>query len=243
MHRFYVCSRSLAALSALGACLLIGCATSPSDDGALANDDLSLTPEGGAPQPLPSTPQPASAPAPAQTNEGGDAGSDAGSDGAVVGPQNVVIKLVPAHSDWLVAGQPAPFLVQLDAKNCNLFGNACDADVQLTLTIDVPATTPSSTPSCSRLQAGTGARQCSEGAAITRTALLAAGQEVKVRFHAEAVDDPGANPSCDVDKTWIFTGAGFTLKGEAFPATSSWQCIGGGSGQNLDVLVGYKLAL
>ena len=240
MHRFHLCSTSLAAaLAALCACMLIGCATSPSDDGTLVNDDLTPTPEGGSPQPMPSAPQPEPAPAPGQTSQG----SDAGSDGAVVGPQNVLIKLVPAHGDWLVAGQPAPFLVQLDAKNCNLFGNACDANVQLTLSIDVPATTPASTPSCSRLQAGTGARQCSEGAAITKSALLAVGQEVKVRFHAEAVDDPGANPSCDVDKTWSFTGTGFTLKGEAFPATGSWQCVGGGSGQNLDVLLGYKLAL
>lgn len=239
--------------------LLAACATSPADDVALGTDEAETRPGEEAPpaQPLPapSAPEDGADAGSSDDTGGGDAGQgagagtseggllDGGQDGATTGPQSVVIKLVPSRSDWLVAGQRAPFLVQLDAKNCNIFGNSCDANVSLALSIDAPATSPASAASCSRLQAGTGVRQCVEGSAVTKTAMLKPGDEVKVRFHAEAVDDPGANPSCDVDKTWTFTGAGFTLKGETFPATSAWPCIGGGSGQNLDVLLGYTLSL
>jgi hypothetical protein len=236
---------------------LTGCATSPADDAALASDESEVRPVEEAP---PSQTLPARTPPESQSgtvtgddDAGHDGAADAGADGnggtvdggtdAAGAAQSVVIKLVPTRNDWLVAGQPAPFLVQLDAKNCNLFGNACDANVQVALSIDAPVASPASSPSCSRLQSGTGVRQCAEGSAVTKSATLKPGDHVKVRFHAEAVDDPGANPSCDIDKTWTFTGTGFTLDGETFPATSYWQCIGGGSGQNLDVLLGYKLAL
>lgn len=250
MRLFHPCSLVMSAsLAMLVGCALAGCATSPADDAALSTDTSETREEAPPSQTLPGAPAAESqsgtgstADADAGGGEDGGGNADGGND-AAIGPQNVVIKLVPTRSDWLVAGQPAPFLVQLDAKNCNIFGNACDANVQLTLTIDAPATSPGSTPSCSRLQGGTGVRQCSEGAAVTKNALLLPGQEVKVRFHAEAVDDPGANPSCDIEKIWTFTGTAFTLKGEAFPATSYWQCVGGGSGQNLDVLLGYKLSL
>lgn len=249
MRRSHLCSLVVTAtLTTLTAGALAGCATSPTDD-AVASDTAE-TREAPAPsQTLPAAPGNGT-PSETPDDDAGtmaDAGSDAGNtalDGgtdASVGPQSVVIKLVPSRADWLVAGQRAPFVVQLDAKNCNIFGNACDADVQLTLSIDAPAS--SASPSCTRLQSGTGVRQCAEGAAVTKAAMLSPGDDVRVRFHAEAVDDPGANPACDIVKTWTFTGTGFTLEGEAFPATSYWQCIGGGSGQNLDVLLGYQLAL
>jgi hypothetical protein len=222
-----------------------GCATAPADDVESTTSetrDDDAAPARGLPPSQPPT-------APTPEDPGGDAGSvddggaDAGPDAAVVVAQSVVIKLVPTRTDWLVAGQAAPFQVNLDAKNCNIFGNACDADVSLTVTIDAPATAPATTPTCSQQQAGTGVRQCSQGATPTKNATLKPGDDVKVRFHAEAVDDPGSNPSCDIDKTWTFTGAGFTLKGETAPPSGSWQCIGSGSGQNLDVLLGYKLSL
>lgn len=253
MRRSHLCSLVVSAtLAAVAAGALAGCATSPTDD-AVATE-TSETREAPAPsQTLPAAPGSETPSSETPADDAGTATSlDGGTDGntsvdggtdATVGPKSVVIKLVPTRADWLVAGQRAPFVVQLDAKNCNIFGNACDADVQLTLSIDAPASTAATSPSCTRLQSGTGVRQCAEGAAVTKTAMLSPGDDVKVRFHAEAVDDPGANPACDIVKTWTFTGTGFTLKGEALPATGYWQCIGGGSGQNLDVLLGYQLAL
>lgn len=261
MRRRRLCSLVVSASLVAACCGLAACATSPSDDAALGIDESETRPaEETASHPLPG-PRPDESPADT-SNDDPDAGvradggpdadvgpdgavavAEGGIDGAVTGPQNVVIKLVPTRSDWLVAGQPAPFRVQLDAKNCNIFGNSCDANVSLTLSIDAPAASLAASPSCSRLQSGTGVRQCSEGAAVTKSAMLQPGDDVKVRFHAEAVDDPGDNPNCNVDKTWTFTGTGFTLKGEVLPGTRYWQCIGGGSGQNLDVLVGYQLEL
>jgi hypothetical protein len=256
MRRCHLCSIGLAML--VGG-VLVGCATSPSDEAL--DTESSETREAPPPsQTLPAAsgadpssdapignddPTDASAAPTPDGGTGSDGGAsmlDGGAD-ATIGPQSVSIKLVPTRSDWLVSGKPAPFNVQLDAKNCNIFGNNCDANVELTLTIDAPASVASTSPSCSRLQSGTGTRQCAQGTTVVKSAMLMAGDDVKVRFHAEAVDDPGANPNCNIDKTWTFTGTGFTLKGEALPATGYWRCIGGGSGQDLDVLLGYKLSL
>lgn len=262
-HASLVLPASLSTALAIAAALAVGaCATSPTDDAALTTDESETRAAESAPPPqklpasnpvdpdaaaeAPGAGEDAAAGPGGNTDGGADAsGGEGGSatDAGITGPQNVVIRLVPTRSDWLVAGQPAPFKVLLDAKNCNLFGNSCDANVALTLTIDAPATSPSASASCTRLQSGTGVRQCVEGSAVTKAAVLTPGQDVLVRFHAEAVDDPGTNPSCDIDKTWTFTGTGFTLKGETFPALSYWGCVGSGSGQNLDVLLGYKLAL
>ena len=258
MRRGHRCAIVLAASLATP---LAACAASPEAELEIGTDDLGSRPEDDPPPSQrvpgspPSNPEPeaASCDDEADADQLDDAGvsdggeidaspSDAGSD-AGAGATSVTIKLVPTRSDWLVAGKPAPFHVQKDAKNCNLFGNNCDANVSLTVTIDAPATLVAQTPSCSRVQSGTGVRQCSEGSSVTKVATLKVNDTVKVRFHAEAIDDPGANPSCNIDKTWRYTGTGFVLVGETFPATSYWQCVGTGSGQDLDVLLGYKLAL
>lgn len=217
---------------------LSGCATAVLDD--VPGDPETSDPSPS--QPLPDSRADGSSPI--EGDGGGDGGTDAvAEDGPGTGPRDVTIKLVPSQSDWIVAGQPAPFKVNKDAKNCDLFGNNCDANVELQLWIDAPAAAPASLASCSRKQKGTGFRQCAEGTGVVKTATLSPGDVVKVRFHAEAVDDPGKNPKCDIDKTWSFTGTDFVLNGEPLPASGAWGCIGGGSGQDLDVALAYKLAL
>ena len=247
------------ALVASLAAPVAACATSPEADPGTGTDDLAARPSEEEP---PSQRVPSSPPTNVEDDadsEDDDIDADAGptdgtkpdasvvdagpSEAGTSGATSVTIKLVPTRTDWLVAGKPAPFLVQKDAKNCNLFGSNCDANVSLAVTIDAPSTVLAPTASCSRVQKGTGVRQCAEGAEVSKVASLKVGDIVKGRFHAEAIDDPGANPKCDIDKTWRFTGTGFVLVGETFPAASYWQCIGGGSGQDLDVLLGYKLAL
>ena len=254
MRRAHLCAIVLAGSLATS---LAACAASPEAELEIGTDDLGARPEDDPPpsQRVPSQPPPNAEPEAASDHDDDvdDAGapdsgkidaspSDAGSD-ASTGATSVTIKLVPTRSDWLVAGKPEPFLVQKDAKNCNLFGNNCDANVSLAVTIDAPASLVAQPPSCSRVQSGTGVRQCSEGPSVTKAATLKVNDTVKVRFHAEAIDDPGANPSCNIDKTWRYTGTGFVLVGETFPSTSYWQCVGTGSGQDLDVLLGYKLTL